>query len=521
MCGIAGIAGSQANNTLLVALLKPIAHRGESNYRYETLVRPNIALGTHRLAIVDEKNGQQPKQNAEGNVFCIFNGEIYNHNQLQAQLAEHFEFTSTSDTEVILAAYLYWKEEFVKHLDGQFGIAIYDANLGTLLLARDHMGIKSLYYGFYKNSIVFSSELKSLAALGNDIIINELPPGTLFKNNKISTYFKLRLFNTSPNNRNDYLHDLRAHLINAVRKRIPKVTHKVACLLSGGLDSSIITYLSKTMVDDTVAYTLIAPGSESPDTQAAIRFCKQFNIRHVIVTPEPGKMEEFYLNEGVEMTESFEPVLVRNAVSYHFVAQKIANDGFKTSLCGEGADELFGGYDFIKEAPPNLRDETIWHSLSIISRTYLQMSDRASMRATLETRVPFMDKDLVDFCLTLPPEARISENTNKSALRDVFKNELPDFICNMRKIGMNEGAGYGANSAPNSIYYKAVKSHYDQNPNKWKEDIEVCLDNTKDFRLNLTDIEEVYNFAKYIRLNYKNLASNRERLQLNSSLISE
>ena len=522
MCGIAGIVGEQASEDLLNQLLLPIAHRGEISYRDEKLVLSGMAIGTHRLAIVDEFSGKQPIQSEDKRVFCVFNGEIYNHIELRRQLSLDKHFLSECDSEVVLRAYLKWGEKFVKHLDGKYGIAIFDKSKNVLILARDPMGIKPLYYGSFKNNWVFSSELKSLTTLQNELgNIIELAPGSIWKNGVCKPYFNLKNFSKQQVNDLPLLEcsaKLKDCLIKAIRKRIPEGETKIACLLSGGVDSSIITYIARQLHPKVVAYTLAAPHMPSADLTAARMLCEEFDIKHVIVSPPIQEMQQFYLEQGVYMTESFEPVLVRNAVSYHFLCRQVVADGFKYCLNGEGADELFGGYDFVREAPLHLQDDVIWHSLSIIHKTYLQMADRASMYTTLEARVPYMDKDLVDFCLSLPPKARVSGNDNKVLLRQTFKDELPEGIVNRRKTGMNEGAGFGVNASRESIYHQAVKSYYENDPAKLEEDLELCQKVAIEGKIDLMEIEEVYNFSQFVRLGYIKLTNSRSRLQLNTKL---
>jgi asparagine synthase (glutamine-hydrolysing) len=522
MCGIAGIVGENANEAILNKLLLPIAHRGESRYRNEMLVLPGMAIGTHRLAIVDEASGRQPVRAENEKVFCVFNGEIYNHAELRRQLISDKQFTTECDSEVVLQAYLKWGDEFVQHLDGKYGIAIYDQNKRTLTLARDPMGIKPLYYAEIEDGWVFSSELKSLVALGNPSIdIVELDPGSIWKNGNTETYFKLKKFSKNEirsSATSDYVPKLKDCLTKAVRKRIPSESSRIACLLSGGVDSAIITYLARQIHPKVVAYTLAAPHMPSADLNAAKTLCEQLDIEHVIVSPQVQDMQQFYLEEGVYMTESFEPVLVRNAVSYHFLCRQVVSDGFKYCLNGEGADELFGGYDFVREAPIHLQDDVIWHSLSIIHKTYLQMADRASMYATLEARVPYMDKDLIEFCLALPPHARVNTNNNKILLRETFKKDLPESITNRRKTGMNEGAGFGINASKESIYHQAVQTYYESQASKFEEDVALCKKEAEEGKLDLTQVEEVYNFAKFVQLNYTKLRKSQNRLQLNTKL---
>jgi asparagine synthase (glutamine-hydrolysing) len=525
MCGIAGIIGPDANETLLLQILKPISHRGEESYRNEILVLPNAAIGAHRLAIVDESNGKQPKQFLEQNVFSVFNGEIYNHAELKKELSLEKSFLSNCDSEAVLHAYLKWGEDFVHYLDGKFAVAIYDNNNNTLILARDPMGIKPLYYAQYRKNIVFSSELKSLVTIADDSMkIFELEPGAIWKNGVVKKYFNLGHFSNHHTNDlsfTDYLPKLKTHLIEAVRKRIPKDSPRIACLLSGGIDSTIITYIASKLHPHVVAYTLAAPNMPSADLEAATAFCKQFNIEHIIVSPKVKEMQDFYLQEGAYMTESFEPILIRNAVSYNFLCRKVREDGFKYCLNGEGADELFGGYDFVREAPTQQQDDVIWHSLSIIHRTYLQMADRASMYTTIEARVPYMDKELVDLCLSLPIEARIHGDNNKVILRKLFEGELPDSLNNRRKVGMNEGSGFGVNASQTSIYFDAVKNYYEQYPKKYNDDLALCRQNAKDHTIDLTSIEEVFHFAKLVMFSFTKLVDGTKRLQLNTKLKPE
>ena len=523
MCGISGIIGPIATDHLLKELLDPIAHRGELRYRHETLIRSGLAIGTHRLAIVDEVTGKQPVQDSHQRVFCVFNGEIYNHAALRKELVSHHSFFSNCDSEVVLKAYLQWGDDFAKYLDGKFAIFIFDEAKNISILARDPMGVKPLYYTKYQESWLFSSELKSFSSINDeDLEILEIEPGSIWKNGEIKKHFTLERFLKTPSN--DSLFSMqpafKSHLFKAVAKRIPKEADRIACLLSGGIDSSVITYLASQIHPHVVAYTLAAPHMPSADLQAAKTLSQHCNIEHVVVSPSVQEMQKLYLEEGVYMTESFEPVLVRNAVSYHFVCRQIAKDGFKHCLNGEGADELFGGYDFVREAPASRQDDVIWHSLSIIHKTYLQMADRASMYATLEARVPYLDKDLIAFCLSLPPEARISGDKNKVILRQSFKDELPESIINRKKTGMNEGAGFGINATKESIYYKAVEAYYGQYPNQFDKDIALCK-TVKIRQIDLTDIEEIYNFAKFSRLKYTHLKGSMMKLQLNTRLKPE
>lgn len=520
MCGIAGIFGIDPNEKKLRQLLDFITHRGEEKYRYEMLITPEIALGMHRLAIVDEVHGEQPFQSPDGLVSTILNGEIYNYKELKKDLSLSFDFTTNCDTEVVLKAYLKWGVEFIDHLDGKFAIAIYDGRKKELILARDRMGIKPLYYAYHEGNWFFSSEIKSLVTTVTNEII-ELSPGSIWVNSEKKSYFTLEKFKPEGSiniEGKDTL--LKETLKRAVEKRIKKEDPKIACLLSGGIDSSIITYLASKAHPNVVAYTIAEPGKQSEDLQSSALLANFLNVKHVIVSPTVDEMGEFYRKYGVYMTESFEPVLVRNAVTYHFLCRKVVADGFKYCLNGEGADELFSGYDFIREAPKEMQDQLTWHSLSIIHKTYLKMADRASMYATLEARVPYMDKNLVEVALNLPQQARIQGDLNKVLLRTLFQNELPSEIIYRKKVGMNEGAGFGINRPQQSIYYQAVKLYYERMPTQYKKDLDLCYKENDLNNIDLEQIEEVYNFARFIEFGFKKLREGTRRLQLNTPLRS-
>lgn len=520
MCGIAGISGDLANPVTLNKMLKRISHRGEARYQQESAVLEGIVIGMNRLAIVDEEHGKQPASwNDE--VFCIFNGEIYNHNELRRELSPHYNFHSHCDTEVILKSYLYWGIEFLNKLDGKFAFCLVDIKNDKLLLARDHIGIKPLYYATSENNLFFTSEIKSFSDLSFINKINMLPPGSYLLNGVESKYYEVQEYSSLDEAPQVILEGIKSRLIDAVQKRIPPESKKIACLLSGGIDSSIITYISNKYHHKVEAFTFANPDTHSQDLESAKLLCKTFGIKHFIVSPLKQELKNFYLKYGVYVTESYEPVLVRNSVSYHFVCKAVRKEGYKYLLNGEGADELFGGYAFFKEVPEADRDKEIRNSLLNIHQTYLHMADRASMYTTIEARVPFMDKEFIRYCMHMPSYFRINGTCEKWALREIFKDELPVAIVKRPKVGMNEGSGFGRNVPDESIYYEAVKEHYEKNKNAHEKDLTECLQYTNSFKINLDDIEEVYNFARFIEHQYVRYTNSMVRLQLNTKLLKD
>lgn len=521
MCGIAGIIGDYSNReNLLTMMLKRISHRGEDRYQNESIYLPRYSIGTNRLAIVDEHNGTQPFS-INNEIFCISNGEIYNHKELKSELLQYYQFRSSCDTEVILASYLHWGDDFIQHLDGKFAICIIDTSKDKYILARDHIGIKPLYYGQEGTALFFSSELKSFCELSSVKTIHAIPPGHIMINGELKIYYNTPEYSCGKEENSILLEKLRSKIIRSIEKRIPIESKKIACLLSGGIDSSIILYVATTLHAEVEAFTFANQNCYSADLEAAEKLCAELGVKHTIVSPPENELMEFYLKYGTYLTESYEPVLVRNAVSYHFVCREVRKGQYKYLLNGEGADELFGGYDYFKELPKKFQDNEIRNALLNLHRSYLQMADRASMYATVEARVPYLDKDLINYCMTLPSHFRINEDINKWALRELFKDKLPEYITKRRKTGMNEGAGFGRNRTEEGVYYKAIKEYYNQNPGFLEKDLELVLSYTPNFKINVTDMEEVYNFSRYVENGFIRFSEAHMRLQLNTPFLDK
>jgi asparagine synthase (glutamine-hydrolysing) len=518
MCGIAGIIGSLANEKTLNKILQRMSHRGEGKYQKENLIFNKLCIGMNRLAIVDEKHGFQPFSYND-QTFCIFNGEIYNHNKLKEELCAYYPFQTECDTEVVLKSYLHWGPDCLGKFDGKFAFCVVDIKNDTLFLARDHVGIKPLYYTAYNDSLFFASELKGFCDLPFIEKIKILLPGSYYLNGIEKKYYSIPEYSISYKSPKVALHEIKVYLIEAVKKRIQPESLKIACLLSGGIDSSIITYIASKYHNNVEAFTINNSDTTSSDLESARVLCNYLGIKHTIVSPTKQELKDFYIKYGVYLTESYEPILVRNAVSYHFVCKKIRDHGYKYALNGEGADELFGGYSFFKEVPETDRDKIIRDSLLNIHQTYLQMADRASMYATLEARVPFMDKEFIRCCMSIPSYFRINKSCEKWALREIFKDKLPHSIITRSKIGMNEGSGFGRNICGEGIYYEAVDEFYKLNKEIKEKDLAQYEQYKAGYDINHNDIEEIYNFARFIDYGYNRYISSNIRLQLNTPLL--
>lgn len=519
MCGIAGIFGTAADQFEVEEMLRKISHRGEKRYQAEMIQSLNFKMGTNRLAITDERSGKQPFSSSDGLVHCILNGEIYNHNELRRSLNHCYEFNGACDTEVILAGYLHLGQAVFELIQGMYSIALFDERTKDWFFARDHLGIKPLYYAIKGDNFIFSSELKSFYEITIDTI-KELPCGALMKNGvlaKSNTYqFSCDIHH--PIDEKQVIKEGFQQFKRAVIKMLPPQGDTAVCMLSGGVDSSSLLAMIKHVHKGPVlAYTFFNNDSSSDDFNAAKLLCDYLDIQLNVVTPSKKQLTDFYKEYGVWMTETYEPALVRNAVSYHFLSKKISDDGYKFALSGEGADELLGGYDYFQQFPNEEVDKQIENSLNQINNTYLKMADRASMFATLEVRVPYLDENWVSFNINLPSKYRIRGTDNKWLLRNLMADMLPDCIRNRAKMGMNQGAGFGTNDPGNSIYYQAIVKHYACSPSKKVDDLRLFSTYRNRYSIDESDVEELFNVCRYIEHKFDRLEGSICRPQLNTS----
>jgi len=285
-----------------------------------------------------------------------------------------------------------------------FAFVIIDNDKNTFLIGRDHVGIKPLYYVQKDNIWYVASEMKSLLSLASDI--QTLDPGSVFDGNSTHKYVDYWLHREVSNDTEDVARlKVRELLENAVKSQVD-TDLPISVMFSGGLDSAVVLHLAKKYHPNVTAISFGLPGSS--DIDIAKRFCSENNIRHIIYT---FTEEDLIANikETIYYSESFEKVDGIDSTIAHFgyyIANKL---GFKVSLCGEGSDEIFYGYDLFKdyEDPADLSR----YRLTNLHRTDLQRVDRASMRNTVEARVPFMNRSLVRYVLSLKDHLKLRNGT--------------------------------------------------------------------------------------------------------------
>ncbi len=388
MCGIVGALGWgsawPAGQAALDSAIAALDHRGPDEigqYRDD-----DVVLGHTRLSIVDLASGQQPMANADRSAWVVFNGEIYNHIELRAELeARGHRFTTRCDTEVITHAYDEWGLDFPLHFNGQFAIALWDKRRRRLILVRDRMGVRPLFWAQHAGGLAFASEVKSLRALApvgqrldpltlGQIFtlwapldpraafadIASLPPGHLLiieapapgatATPRLKRYWDWRLDERADaftlDNLADAAEHLRALLIDAVKLRL-RSDVPVGAYLSGGLDSSIITALVAKTGNPLRTFSVAfedAEFDERPYQQALVRHLGADHSTVVCSREEIGRQ----FPRTIWHTEC--PILRTAPTPLMILSGLVRQSGYKVVLTGEGADEVFGGYDIFKEA---------------------------------------------------------------------------------------------------------------------------------------------------------------------------
>ncbi|MBU6430888.1 MAG: asparagine synthase (glutamine-hydrolyzing) [Patescibacteria group bacterium] len=379
MCGIAGIIGENTKNkkALVKEMTDCIAHRGPDDDGFYD--DEKVGLGMRRLSIIDLKSGKQPIESKDGSSLIFFNGEIYNYKELRRDLTNNgFKFKTNTDTEVILRLYENEGEKMLTKLRGMFAFCVYDKKQNSLFIARDYFGIKPLYYFVQDGKIAaFASEIKSILLhpeyereANDEAVFNylsfqynpmketifkniyKLDPGSFLKINlrdgrfNEERYWSFEFVQDEKMDEKKSGQELLLRLEDSVRHHMVSDV-PVGSFLSGGIDSSIIAGLMKKVSDSndkknstfTVGFKGLSEGGEAKETSDNL----QTNHMEITVSPE-----EYFKALPKIVWHFDEPVADPSAVGLYFLA-KGARKKVKVVLSGEGADELFGGYNIYLE----------------------------------------------------------------------------------------------------------------------------------------------------------------------------
>lgn len=434
MCGIVGIWGNGRGIRTIRQATNLLKHRGPDG---ESFFKTGTAmLGHRRLSIVDVDHAWQPLKNEDGSVAVIYNGEIYNHVGLRKQLDRSHSFETHGDGEVI--PHLLEDSsmmETARSLRGMFAIAA--VRDGVLHLARDPLGIKPLYWSRMDDRVVFGSEIKALLPITDPETIEEFPAGHVFSTNTgLQRYWDLPAAGDSPEENGD--DRLLSALTSAVEQRL-MADVPVGLFLSGGLDSSVIAAIAVKFRPGIPTFAIGVDGSE--DLAAARRVAQFLGTDHKEVILRREQVA-FDLPHILHALESHDVDLVASAIPTYYVS-KLARKRVKVVLSGEGADEVFAGYDYLRRYRngSGRLDQELRRLLRLMSSVNLQRVDRMSMAHGLEVRVPFLDLDVLRVAFSLPEEEKLNETTNKVCLRRIAERLLPKEIAERPKVVFAAGSG--------------------------------------------------------------------------------
>jgi asparagine synthase (glutamine-hydrolysing) len=556
MCGFVGIKGFGANNEILKKMMSSIQHRGPDDsgiFQHNSCI-----IGHQRLSIIDIQNGKQPFQSQNKRYTLVFNGEIYNYLELRQMLtSKGHRFHTFSDTEVLLAMYIEYGIKSLEYLNGMFAFVIYDAEDSSLFLARDHFGIKPLYYYYDDSCFVFGSEIKALLqhpkikaqvdfssvseylilqmVLGKETLfksIHKLEPASYLKvsDNKIfeKSYWDVSYKVNEEKSMDNFLDELLVLLENSLsiqmRSDVP-----VGAYISGGLDSSIVATLAAKNYPNALK-TFTGGFKDSPEydeTYFASIVSKTIGSEHFEIFPN---YQDFLDNFEKLIYFMDEPVAGPGLFPQYMVSQ-LASKHVKVVLGGQGGDEIFGGYaryavayleqclkgtilenqeeenhivtlqsilpnmPMLKQYLPMIRSqfssglfdsmdrryfqlvnrslqlkeilspdlfnqinpESVFEKFSIIfnkpdSKSYfnkmtyydlktllpalLHVEDRMSMAVSIESRVPLLDKRIVEIAGQMPPTMKFAGGKTKQMLLNSVRNILPKEIIQRKdKMG--------------------------------------------------------------------------------------
>lgn len=519
MCGIAGII-TKSNcidfKSALGQMLAVLRHRGPDHTDMRVL-DGRAYLGFNRLSIVDlSENGNQPLFNEDNTLALVLNGEIYNYIELRKELSSlGHRFASETDAETVLHAYEQWEEDCFEHIRGMFAFTIWDLKKNELFLARDRIGIKPLYYLAHKEAFIFASELKAFTTLPrefwspnlekqaldlyfhfpfiNDNVntlfdgVKKIPPGhfallrdgslkvqrywRLEKNEKIQ---KLSLAEAEEQTEEILREAIECHFIGDV---------PIALMLSGGLDSSLITALAlKSKRNVEVAIT-VGSNSLLDERKYARIVANHLGCKHIELEINPNEAAD----EIEDLVWYFDDLSGIGFFYQMFMSRKIRELGLKVVLTGEGADEVFGGYHIFKLSsfPFSVLPSRIWNMFyykmlsgrkfgrdyfkysSLIKKgifhpgvdvhnicsqfeieqqlpNYILMAvDKGFMSHSVEARVPYLDHKVVEFVYSLPQSYKLNgyffsrkHEIVKYILRRIGPKYLPQDIVMRKKQGV-------------------------------------------------------------------------------------
>jgi asparagine synthase (glutamine-hydrolysing) len=469
VCGIAVVHDFEPTQERLAAaceigerMLSPIAHRGPDGQGSRLV--GSTWLGHTRLAIVDLAGGRQPMTSEPGSTatgrWVAANGEIYNHAELRDELGG--PFSTSSDSEVVLHVVAARGPDGVHDLKGMYAFAVAaepdsDVVADELVLARDPLGVKPLYWARHDGRLLAASEL---GAFDEEVRpqVEEFPPGHVWTpSGGLRSFVDLRtdpLGSTEPvgpsyTTREEAHTAIRETLVDQVRARM-MADVPIGVFLSGGLDSSLVAAIMVREIEHvsgpgSVVRSFAAGTPDSPDLRAAREVAAYLGTEHHERVYTDDEVIEV-LPDVVRSIESYEPSLVRSAVP-NYLLSELAAQHVKVVLTGEGADELFAGYHHLRELDEAALADALVEGVEVLHHLNLQRADRVSMAFGLEARVPFLAREMLAVAQRVPVAWKLlgedgqEQAQEKAILREAFAGWLPDAVLWRRKEQFGDGSG--------------------------------------------------------------------------------
>lgn len=396
MCGICGIHGF-SDEKLIKKMCDALSHRGPDDEGFH--IDTDINLGHRRLSIIDVAGGHQPVYNENNTICVVYNGEIYNYQSLREELLKKgHTFTTNTDTEVLVHLYEEYGTELLSLLDGMFAFALWDAEKNTLLLARDRLGIKPLYYTIIEDTLLFASEIKSLlqyeeikpridtVSIDHFLTCRYIPaPSTPLKNIKkllpghyllcknsqitIKKYWDITLTEDSIVTEEQCIEKLYTLLAESVEKRLMSDV-PLGAFLSGGIDSSAIVGIMSRLMDESVkTFSVGFEETSYNELEFAKTISEHFDTEHYELVMYPEKI----IKQLPEIIWHLDEPIVDPAAIPTYMVSTLARKHVKVVLNGEGADELFAGYADYAKAVKNQKlqqvtPQVLRHTIATLSR---------------------------------------------------------------------------------------------------------------------------------------------------------
>lgn len=476
MCGI---FASFINNDMNVEKLRECGmlcnHRGPDNTS-EIFIKINETrafMMFHRLAIngLDDSGNQPMTIHSHPKTILMCNGEIYNFKQLAIQY--NISLTTGSDCEIIIHLYhLLGIEGCISSLEGVFSFIIYDREKNEVVIGHDPMGVRSLYWVHQKDQCIISSEMKCIHELNKNVKM--YPPGCYsvlnMETNELlyhKEYYSLRYENQLQISNITFTEDtivrmIKEKLIQSVNKRLLS-ERPIGCLLSGGIDSSIIACIVSRMIRPNKLRTFSIGLKGSRDLECARKVALHLDTNHTEVIVTEQEMINA-IEPTIKQIESYDTTTVRASTPMYLLSKYISeNTDISVIFSGEGADEISGSYLYFHNAPnPQSFQVESLRLLKDIQYFDVLRGDKTTAGNGLEIRVPFLDKDFVRFYMNIDPELKIPRKYNRGTyekylLRKAFEGCLPEEIIWRRKDGFSDSV-----SSNEKLWYEIIQEHTNQ-----------------------------------------------------------